>query len=215
MKIPGYFFRLLSASLVLYCLLGCVTTEVPVTAYPAGEWQRPLDLKLVSATQEKKGSLSGLRIRVECGEWNSKSQSIRSFNDTFCLELRSQFISYGAVIENQASQDYQLWVRLLKSPTASLGCGLNGWLTYITLALVPCKTHSWRDGLLQILGPSGKVLGQFPLLFHRIQHFGFVALNLPLASKKIQANYDRNLKLYAINRTYTLAVQRQVLEIAQ
>lgn len=189
--------------------MGCVTLELPVPPESGGEWQRPLDLRLSPTQPEKVGSLAGLKVRIDCGHWDSEKQSSYLAADDFCRSLRNTFTGYGATIN---PKEFDLNIRVLRGDHRSISCGLAGWLTYLTLGAYPCKTQQWSDGNIQFLNRSGAVIAHEPLKFRRVQYFGWVALFSIQDSNTLHEAFDEKLRQHTINRTYTLAVQKSWLK---
>lgn len=232
-----FYLKIIFSCFGFYPLLGCVTTLVTVPENPSGEWQRPLDLQLHKKNKVKKikaenpvksplddvkkyaGSLNGIKIKVDCSssDFESKDQfSLREKNmnlgSSYCELLTSELEEYGATTLNSSTGLFDLEVRLLMGENRRISCGMFGWLTYFSLGLFPCKTNFWWEGELQILDPNKVVLVQSPLFFHRIQYFGWYALMIQGAAHTLEKNQLNNLSLYAINKVYTLAVQKKIIE---
>ncbi len=206
-------FAALVAIFGLVC--GCVTTELPVPANASGEWQRPIDLKLQPQSEGSTGSLSGLKLKIDCAIWSPETNQPRLVRDELCHALEMDFTSLGAITGSSESNAYDLNIRVLKGQSESISCGLGGWLTYLSLSLIPCKTQIWQQGQLQLIDKAGTTVAHFPLNFHSVRHFGVIALYVPSNSKKINNIFNLRLRKYIINRTFTLAAQKHLVKVAK
>jgi hypothetical protein len=108
-----------------------------------------------------------------------------------------------------------LIVRVLRGPTQSVGCGIYGWVSYMTLWMIPCRGYEWGEARLQFLNRDGAILEQYPISFRRRTLFGWPALLAKDQSFESQQQARIQLVKYIINRTYTVAAKKKMIVVAR
>jgi hypothetical protein len=213
---------------IYLCQISCTTIELPASYSAEGEWQRPLDLHLKTedeSTPEKEGSLQGLKLKVVCGEWTTDPSHFRMEYDNTCISLEKKFGKFEATVldddenlegnEEGKIESPDLIVRYLRGPTESIGCGMYGWISYMTFWLIPCKGYEWGEARLQFLNRDGVILEQYPLKFRRRTLFGWYSLSIKDQALESQQQARIQMVKYIINRTYSIAAKKKMILVSR
>ena len=138
-----------SAFLSLGLLLSACVTR-PVAGH---SWEEPVELWLVGHV-----SLAKKKIALTCGE-KIDDVKWRLDNSEFCKAFSLRLMALGAdTIINRHDHLEDLQVLFLTGLTDSVGCGLNGFLTYVSGFIIPCNEYKWTDYELKISDRRGVLM---------------------------------------------------------
>ncbi len=185
--------------ILLFAMSGCTSFELTSENGPSGEWQRPLDLNL-----KESQSLQDLSIKLDCRSWELKTNSNYSPSTTICKTIKKKLEFYGAhVLKMNSDEKYNYIISYRRILQKSEGCGLGGWISYLSFWIIPCKGREWENGELVIRDKNGTITNNYPMSFNRRTYFGWLVLLNQSDARNSEIHQDKLISDYISNRIYT------------
>lgn len=173
------------APILAWNVSGCTTLVQPV-----GEWGRPADLALDSA------SLASVNVAVRCGYRNSRDQ-VRERGSRICLSLEKSLEELGAVIvdgEDGLTPDLTLWYLDLDTPPSSASWASSLGF-FLTGGVLPIVTTERSEAELEIVDSKGIVLERQRVRAEVVNAFGWLALARYATQKQPAQARQRELEI--------------------